>query len=224
MFRVAIVCEGPTDRAILEAILDHYLMDYEPLPLQPPQTAIGGDNGPFGGGWRGVQRWCEQEGRGHLDTVHADLLIVQVDADVATELECASPCPPPETTTTALREVVMGWLGLNVLPDDVVLCVPSMASETWALVAIFPGAAEVVPCEPPPADGQCIECRTDIKSCLRVLGKRLRPKLVEGGELKNNARGYEQQAKAITTGWPRVLTACGQAARFDRDVRPALGR
>ena len=35
-------------------VLDHYFDDYEPLAIQPPVTAIGGDAGLFGGGWKGV--------------------------------------------------------------------------------------------------------------------------------------------------------------------------
>ncbi len=44
MYRVALVCEGPADRAILEAVLDYYFDDYEPLPVQlrnPAQTEHG---------------------------------------------------------------------------------------------------------------------------------------------------------------------------------------
>lgn len=53
MYRVGIICEGPTDRAIIEAVLDHYLEDYEPLAIQPPTTAIGGNSGQHGGGLEG---------------------------------------------------------------------------------------------------------------------------------------------------------------------------
>jgi len=45
MCRVAIVCEGPSDRAIIEAILDHHLEDYETMPIQPPPGGRGGKRG-----------------------------------------------------------------------------------------------------------------------------------------------------------------------------------
>ena len=199
MYRVAVVCEGPADRAIIEAVLDYYLEDYESLPIQPPTGLIGGDAGLFGGGWKGVKRWCENEAsvRGGLHRVavlqNADLLVVQVDADVAAEDEVdrARPCPPPAASADEIRALVLQWLGLNRVPDKVVLCIPSMASETWALVALFPADGAVVVCEPPPADGACVECRADIKALLRRLGRRLRPKLVVSHEddLKNLAEG-----------------------------------
>ena len=178
MYRVALVCEGPTDRAILEAILDHYLGDYEPMPIQPPTGVVGGAAGPLGGGWKGVRTWCQQEDPATVLS-NADLLIVQVDADIALDPanDCAQPCPPPTDTVRAVRALVQGWLGMDELPGKLVLCVPSMASETWALVALFPGHDAVVPCDPPPEDVPCVECRTDVKALLRKAGRNLRPKL-----------------------------------------------
>jgi hypothetical protein len=51
MYRIGIICEGPTDRIILEAILDRYADDYEAIAIQPPISAVGGgDAGLLGGG------------------------------------------------------------------------------------------------------------------------------------------------------------------------------
>lgn len=232
MYSVAMVCEGPADRAIIEAVLDHYLEDYEPLSIQPPTGLVGGDAGPFGGGWKGVRRWCRNEvaAQGGVDHVavlqNADLLVVQVDADVAAEDEVdrARPCPPPAASADEIRALVLQWLGVTQVPDKVVLCIPSMASETWALVAIFPTDDAVVACEPPPFHGECVECRTDIKALLRRLGKRLRYKLVvsQEGELKNLANGYRAQKDKLTTGWTDVLRKCSEARRFDTDLRAAM--
>lgn len=223
MYRVALVCEGPADRAILEAILDHYLDDYEPISIQPPTGVLGGEAGPLGGGWKGVRTWCRQE---DPSTVDADLLVVQVDADVALDADndCARPCPPPAGTADAVRALVQGWLGPAPLPDKLLLCVPSMASETWALVALFPGHGAVVPCHPRPPDGTCVECRDDVKALLRKAGRGLRPKLVvsQGGELKNQARGYRAVQERIEKGWPQVVATCGEASRFDTALRAVL--
>lgn len=228
MFRVAIVCEGPSDRIIIEAILDHYLDDYEPLAIQPPATAIGGHMGPHGGGWRGVQVWCAQEGHGiaNLASVQADVLIIQADADIATEpdINCLGVCPPPSNTTDAVRQRVLAWLGVSALPTNVLLCVPAMATETWALVALFPRHEAIVACQPHPQGAPCIECRVDIKKLLHKSGRRMRPKLVvrQNGRLKNQAQGYRAQQANISTGWPGVVEVCTEAERFETELTPLL--
>jgi hypothetical protein len=232
MFRVAVVCEGPADRAIIEAVLDHYLDDYQPLPIQPPITNVGGDSGPFGGGWKGVRTWSEQEasGPGGIQTIlaNADLLVIQVDADVAIDPEISRehPCPPPSGNADEVRALVLRWLGLAWVPNRVVLCVPSMGSETWALVGLFPNDPSTTPCDPPPRDAVCIECRLDVKAVLRRLGKKLRPKLVvsQDGELKNQATGYRSQQVGLklTGAWPNIVRTCSEAQRFDADLRRVL--
>lgn len=219
MYRVAVVCEGPSDKAILEAVLDHYLDDYVPLHVQPPTANVGGDAGPFGGGWKGVRAWCRQEvgARGGLGAVgipeNSDLLVVQVDADAAgdPDLDCLRPCPPASDTADEVRAKIRGWLRVKQAPTNVVLCVPSVASETWALAALFPGA---------PDDGAELECRTDVKALLRRLGKHLQPKLVvsQKGELKNHSDGYRRQQGRITAAWSQVMEVCSQAKRFGHEL------
>jgi len=189
MYRIGMVCEGPADRAILEAVLDSYFDDddgdYVSIAVQPPTGLIGGAAGPFGGGWKGVRHWCTSEVRAHevgwaalLGNV--DLLILQVDADVASEptINRAKPCPPPTGSADEVRALVLEWLGFQVLPTQVVLCVPSMASETWALVALLPQHAANVPCDPAPIAGQCMECRTDSKAILSARSRDVGAKLV----------------------------------------------
>lgn len=226
MYRVGLICEGPADRAIVEAILDAHLDDYESIAVQPPLGSHGGDSGPLGGGWKGVRTWCCQEDHAAA-LANADLLVVQVDADVAAEPEHAllQPCPPPSATGNKIRGLVGAWLG-RPPPERMLLCVPAMASETWALVALFPTAPTVVPCEPAPRTGPCVECRADAKAELRHLARHLRPKLVvsQGGRLKNQASGYRRVQGSITSGWAQVVTTCGEAQRFELDLRAALQR
>jgi hypothetical protein len=225
MYSVAIVCEGDADRAILEAILDRYLDDYEPVSIQPPLGAFGGDAGPLGGGWKGVRRWCQQEapvGGGPLRVLlqNHDLVVVQVDADVARERDSGialpegARCPPPSVFSDPVHSAVLAWLAITSVPTGAVLCVPAMATETWALVALF---GESLAGEGP---STCIECDEHIKQKLRKLGKALEPKLVtsEGGRIRNHARGFRAVADRVTAAWPSVVCSCSEAARFDRDV------
>ncbi|MCB9746494.1 MAG: hypothetical protein H6741_33635 [Alphaproteobacteria bacterium] len=226
---MAIVCEGPSDREVIQAILDVYLDDYDTLAVQPPSGLMGGDSGPLGGGWRGVQSWCEQEShaaQGFQPLLsNANLLIIQVDADVAMddEHDPNRPCPPVNARVDYVRDLLMTWLGHVHLPQEVLLCVPATASETWALVALHPTAAVIEACTTQ-AGPDCIECRVDIKALLRTLTKKRKPKLVVGqdGKLKNNAKGFAAAAPDITDGWPGVVAICGEARRFDTELQAAL--
>ena len=125
MFRVHVVSEGPTDTVVIEAAVAHHLEDFVLIQIQPERSLFGGDQGPLGGGWKGVRAWCRQaaeqgglEASGRL--ANTDLLIVHVDADVADEEEiaCARPCPPPSDTVDALREVVLSWIGEQRIPTE----------------------------------------------------------------------------------------------------------
>jgi len=229
MYRVAIVSEGPADREILQAILDHYLDDYEPRPIQPPLGLTGGHAGPLGGGWRGVKAWCEQESDAHHDFAvalgNADILIIQVDADVACDADHdpTLACPPTSIRCDYVRNLVMGWLGRADLPERVLLCVPATATETWAFVALYPHNPNIAVCAPhgPP---DCIECRPDIKQVVRTVARHRRPKLVVGaaGKLKNQADGYRAAATEITAGWQFVLQTCHEATLFHDSLLAVL--
>lgn len=230
MFRVAIACEGPADRAIIEAILDSYLEDYETSPIQPPVCAMGGDAGPFGCGWKGVRTWCRQElaAGGGIGTVlaNSDILVIQVEADVAAEQEIrrSKPCPPPGGNADEIRTLILEWMGIDEVPGSIVLCVPSKCLETWVLVGLFPSDPSTKPCEPPPADGICVECRDDVKELLRSLGKKLRPKLVvrQNGRMKNQVRGYKEQRKKIVDSWRRIVSVCSQAPDLTMTCKPCF--
>ncbi|MGE0490533.1 MAG: hypothetical protein AB7S38_15105 [Vulcanimicrobiota bacterium] len=121
-----------------------YRVALESVAVQPPLGSIGGHAGPLGGGWKGVRLWCQQEtagaGWGALLN-NFDLLVLQVDADISLESEPGHhpvPCPPPKDVVQAVRKLVLTWLGKTQMPPKTLLCIPAMASETWALVALFP--------------------------------------------------------------------------------------
>ena len=134
--RVAVAVEGPTDAVVIEAIVHRLLgeSDFELQVLQPETSSAFGATvgGATGLGWPGVFRWCRQasmEGDGRVSSSvvfkHHDVVVVHVDADVASktygsanipdpprdDLPCEQPCPPASATTNELREVVLNWLG-----------------------------------------------------------------------------------------------------------------
>jgi hypothetical protein len=147
-------------------------------------------------------------------------------ADIAydPDIACARPCPPPSDTVDAVMAEMMTWLGIAALPADVVLCVPSMASETWALAALFPELPGGDESESFPSSAVCLECRRDVKAILRRLGKHLSPKLVvlQKGVLKNHGKGFRAQQQRIAANWQAVTTVCTQALRFETDLAAVL--
>ena len=158
--RIAAAVEGPTDAIVLRAALDHCLKNKADFVFETlqPEGSVAFDSAS-GTGWGGVYRWALQsaeEGGGSVSGSTAlsfhDLLIVQVDADVAgktyasariydppcQDLPCEQPCPPPNQTTNALRTVMLRWLGEARCPSQVVLCTPSKSIEAWVVAAVWP--------------------------------------------------------------------------------------
>jgi hypothetical protein len=192
-----------------------------------------------------VRLWCRQEFAGASELgrrallQNASLLLIQVDSDILGERDLLdadepehtqeirladAPCPPPSAAAHKVRTLLMNWLGVEAPPANLLFCVPSMSTETWAFVALFPEDQVIVGCEEPDADEKCIECRRDIKMLIRKRGKNLRPKLVvsQDGQPKNQCSGYRAIAHRITRSWKHVVKICGEARRFDEELHCAL--
>ena len=134
-------------RAAVRALLDG--RDFEPTVIWPEldesfaaQTA---------GGWGGVYRWCRQAveqvgGPARSNPVFEfhDVLVIQVDADVARRKYSDYKITDAPTTICLARRVVrlrarrqtlyvtviLGWLDEGSLPPGAVLCTPSKSIET----------------------------------------------------------------------------------------------
>ena len=151
---VGLVVEGPTDAYVIQASLEH-LLD-TPFVVRTLQPEI--PFGEFGGGWGGVLRWCRQVaalGKTSLDDnpslLSLDLIVIQVDADVAgatyqdartrppleSNLPCEQPCPPAGDTVKRLRKVVKGWLTPLSTGTKGILCIPSKCTEAWVAAALY---------------------------------------------------------------------------------------
>ena len=229
--RFAVTVEGPTDAIVLEAILTALLPDDEFVfqTLQPEGSAAFGSAhfGSPGTGWAGVYRWSRQavsEGGGSVSESSAlanhDVLIVHVDADVAGEtyakgkirdaphddLPCEERCPPPDSTTNALRRVILKWLGEREFPRRVVMCTPSRNIEAWVLAAVWPDNNVVRrddwECHPRPE---------------RQLGAL--PKARRFGKRQED---YRRKEEVITKAWPMVSARLTEAARFEAELLAAI--
>jgi hypothetical protein len=221
--RVALVCEGPTDRIVINAAVSSLLgrRDFQLSQLQPEESLA---FGPTGTGWSGVYRWCRQaanQGRGSLRNNPLfdsfDLLVLHLDADVADQtygsanitvpvedLPCQRPCPPPADTTNLLRQVVLGWLSEDSIPPKTVLCIPSKSTEAWILAALHP--ADLI------VRSGTLECRDAPANLLSA--KPAKSRLVRAG--KKIVERYQDRAVDIRRQWSRVR-ALSEAERFSTD-------
>ena len=231
--RIAFVTEGITDFIMLKSAVKNILglTDFEPVALQPELSELQQVPGETGFGWSGVFRWCrqsvEQSGGRISENVPFetfDLIVVQLDADVADKtyhsgridnppsnnLPCARHCPPPSATTNALRRVLLGWMNETTPPSRFALCTPSKALETWVAVVLLPNHTVV--------RNANFECRSHPEALLA--GMPASRRLVVRN--KKQPERYRQEADNFHANWPRVVTACSEAKRFDADVRAVL--
>ena len=85
MKTIGIVCEGDRDYEMLRAIIMRFTDEEYFFTWLQPNPEFGTE---FGNGWKGVWRWCEINGESLTNylngiTPRIDLLIIQMDADVA---------------------------------------------------------------------------------------------------------------------------------------------
>ncbi len=229
--RLAAAVEGPTDKIVLRAILRallpdtdfvfHILQPVESVAFLPTQTA------GTGVGWVGVYRWCRQsaaEGGGSVSgssvISNHDVLIVQVDADVAAktygsgniqhapqdDLPCEEPCPPVSATTNALRTVVLNWLGDDQGHPRIVLCTPSKSMDAWVLAALCPDLELV--------QRDDWECRNSPEGQLATLPA--------GRRFKKRPDDYERRQNELTDMWSTVSERLEEAGRFQGEFLAAV--
>ena len=226
--RIGFVVEGPTDFVMLESIVGQLLdeREYESVSIQPLLSDA--FSAVTGGGWTEVYFWCRQAaeqagGSVRNDTLFNtfDLLIVQVDADVAGkrysddqritnppgDLPCEQPCPPASATTNLLRQVVLGWMGEAGVPPKTVLCAPSKALETWVLMALFPQNQF--------SRSANLECRANPDAQLQA--QSLARRLIRGG--KKDIGKYRERAPDLAQAWPDVRQRCTEAERFSLEFQ-----
>ena len=224
--RVAAAVEGPCDTIVIQSILNALLpnTEFELQTLQPEGSAAFASTpaGETGVGWVGVFRWSRQsasEGGGSVCgssvLVYHDVLIVQVDADVAgktyssgnirnaprDDLPCEKPCPPPSSTTDALRKVVLNWLGEPETHPRIVLCTPSRNIEAWVLAAVWP--------DNPVVKRDDWECHRNPERQLTALPRRRR--------FNKRPDDYRRKQEEIRKAWPGVSSRLAEAGRFEAE-------
>lgn len=229
MKRIYFVTEGPTDKIVIEGLIDHWLSgeDFIPRYIQPPSSAYAeGLDTNLSDGWKGVRDWCAGKrtgGPAGRDEAleQADCLIIHIDADVATDPDFKTPafngpCPPARNACDWIRNHLISLLG-EILPPNVVLCIPSYDLEAWLLCALHPEVAD---------ENQPVECRESPET---LLFQRPPYRLVrrKDGRLRKVTERYKRSLSAIVKGWIYCTAGesprCPEALRFENDTKLVLG-
>jgi hypothetical protein len=224
---IAIIAEGKTDFIMLEAVIKSIIQNYDPkiTLIQPEESNIN----HLGGGWRGVCLWCDELKNTNSNIVddiifiNYDLIIIQLDADVAdvnyssypylhinyNDLPCRKGCPPVSDTTDELRKVLLNWLGMKSVPPKTILCTPSKSLESWVLCGLYPKDIFV--------KNKSIECRDNPE---QLLESKPLPRLISNG--KKNVDEYKRRSVEFGRSWSFITTVCTEAKRFEDELKSTL--
>jgi hypothetical protein len=214
--RISVVAEGPTDVSVVQGIIGLLVEDFELVVLQPESTAIAGDFGERGGGYRGVLRWCEALGQrggptGDPAFEQSAAVIVHVDADVSDEPEfgCRQARTggrrPHAPTTSAIAAILQAAIGAG--HPALVFCIPNEATEAWLLPRFRPYVADIEALSDPAREfvgGQPKLCR------------------FQAGRLKKDVARYQAIEGLAKDWWPLAVQECGEAWCFDGELRSRL--
>jgi len=224
---IGTVVEGPTDREVLNAIINRLIPgEHRYFPLQPTDTSD-----YIGKGWKGVRRWCRethQRENSSLEIIlsgktgpELDLLVIQVDADISDESDLQEgneifirqPCPPVKSTVIQLESVIKTWLRRDELPAKIILAIPAQDTEHWIFAALFP-EDELCLRE----DYECFKPNKDMPAyrlSLKDYGKLTERK---DGEIKKHLRRYREVVIKIADNWDTVCRICSQAQRLVQNI------
>jgi hypothetical protein len=190
MVSFALVTEGITDQAVLEAILCGYYEE-EPYinPLQPLRDATDESRQSGFGGWGQVLEYCGSDDLQDALLVN-DYLIIQIDTDRAEDfgvpLTDGGRDRPEIDIIDGVREVLVSKLGddfYQEFQDQVLFAISVHSLECWLL----------------PLHASTPKASSQTKSCANRLGRAARIKLDKDYQVyKNLSKGYGKKA-AIET-------------------------
>ncbi|MDP8237972.1 MAG: hypothetical protein P9X24_02695 [Candidatus Hatepunaea meridiana] len=200
--RIGIVAEGNTDFPVIMKIINSLMADAQCKRLSPPPLK-------GVGGWTSVRAWCRRNRKtlkAKLSLRKIDILILQIDADVAGELKIAEPCPPASDTTEKLRKLIIeDWLGIDTIPPYVILCIPSLRIEAWIVEALIPGIKNI----------ECSNRIEEIMIYYNAITERVRRN-------KKSTRKYKELAKITAKKLDIISAVCTEADHFRQDIENAF--
>jgi len=225
---IGIVAEGPSDFMLLEQLINSLLEgEYDYIRLHP-ETKFGVRER----GWQGVRAWCQMVAtefeslaiflNGATPTL--DLLVIHIDADVASTINCEHPCPPAQDSCDAIAQCLINWLGNPSTQEPLVLCIPAQNTEAWVLAADNPKTKS--PYHNPPE--KYLECVPSPDMIISSQGYQPHPLLKRKRKKENgrkvkkankNAKDYAKLIPNVLENWEYVKRLCPQAAKFEQDLK-----
>lgn len=245
MKTIGIVCEGDRDYEMLRATIMHFMnMEYFFVWLQPnPEFGT-----QYGNGWKGVWRWCEMNGEIIVDymngiTPQIDLLIIQMDADVArcekevycqsVDMGCIGQGREHPLTCSIAKDKNQGCP--QQLPPNSI-CNGSPESRVLYLTNILDGFLNseledqiviTIPCDSTDTWIMAAfeEPRESIESFIAPWEFISRKKDYHGIRVSGHRKPkivYGQMIKKVCDNWDRVISQCPQARVFEERIRTIL--
>ncbi|MDC3411870.1 hypothetical protein NC797_02885 [Aquibacillus sp. 3ASR75-11] len=219
-YQIGIVSEGPRDFDMLNEIIIHMLGEnVRFLPLQPDLSATPGF-GSFGAGWHGVRDWCQSIAeQGGLELLvngvqGLDLLIIQLDGDVAREpdVNCFKGCPPAEDTVKELENWLLSYLK-QPLPNKVIFIIPMDNLEAWVLAA-YHKQHQLAPLH--------FECMNKPDELLTQSPYKLLKRKNNGKPNKTAKKYRDSLIPLVIEMWSDVTATCSQADKLDKNIKALM--
>jgi len=112
MAKFGLVTEGITDQIVIENILCGFYKDYDDLDeeifaLEPPrdETDMKQAYSEFGTGWSAIFNYLS-ESRFRDDVLNSEYIIIQIDTDIAEEMECSKTQTVKEIIECVIQKMV----------------------------------------------------------------------------------------------------------------------
>ncbi|HWU86952.1 MAG TPA: hypothetical protein VN253_06740 [Kofleriaceae bacterium] len=213
------VCEGQSDSVIFEELIQKLWPEVVDIRrLHPEVDEL--DRAVGSSGWTGVREWCRRHA-GKLASIidpgigqRLDVLVVALDIDIDIAVAAGISDPPKHGSAydaTRLCQTIKDWLrptGAPSLPEELVIAVPSMATEAWAIAALY--TSERNP--------ENIEKPAEYLVAKKQLDWDADPERRKKRKIRKLPATYRRFAQQISGKLSRVRKACPEAARICRKI------
>ena len=239
---IGLVCEGTRDSDLLSKVIDKMLYDVDiAYRYIQPDTDL---TSPHGNGWKGVWRWCEENGKlidsFAMDMIPAlDLLIVQMDGDVSRK-ERESHCACSDVKCDYREEMMapncMKYTECPVVlpcdkhgqpPEGYVEHLKQLLSDPFPERKKIP-VIFVIPCDS--TDTWIVAALEKIEDCelhkdpwrtIISRGKKYHGIRIHGEQKERGA--YNRLIQLMIDNWDSVTEKCSQARNFQNELMDVKG-
>ena len=234
MKNIGIVCEGPTDFIILQAVIDAITGESNGFYLLQPEPDL---TGQYGNGWKGVLKWCMDHAaikKQLMDSIQPalDLLVIQMDGDVSrkdkpshcgcdstvcphtgdynplscntTDCPITLPCINHSASVTGYMDHLKGLISSKLLDTDATCIVIPCDSLETWVVAAYDSPANTESIEDP---------------WHNIIAKRKYYHDIRVRSTQKRASLFREFAPVVCQNWQQVTQLCQSARDFEQSIR-----